>query len=77
MKPAALLIVLESAHLCWMHSACPVIPLTGLLLKVWCKLPVPEELVKGVSSAKLAIPFIVQRVSVIIVSCMGKIICEL
>lgn len=49
----------------------------GLLLKVWCKLPVLEELIKSVSSTKPGSSFIVQHVSVMIVSCTGKLISEL
>ena len=63
----------ESSHHSSAHSAFLVIAFMGLLLKVWCKMPLPEELVKSVPSKKLGSLFIVQCESVTIVFCMGKL----
>lgn len=63
----------ESSHHSLAHSAFLVTAFMGLLLKVWCKMPLPDELVKSVSSKKLGSLFIVQCESVMIVFCMGKL----
>lgn len=63
----------ESSHHSLAHSAFLVTAFMGLLLKVWCKMPLPDELMKSVSSKKLGSLFIVQCESVMIVFCMGKL----